>query len=37
MKSGSDRVMKLHEKVEKLRESEEIGVRFYERMGREAP
>ena len=28
MRSGSDRVMKLHEKVEKLRESEEIGVRF---------
>ena len=28
MRSGSDRVMKLHEKVEKLRKSEEMGVRF---------
>ena len=27
-RSGSDRVLKLHAKVEKLRESEEIGVRF---------
>ncbi len=26
--SGSDKVLRLHEKVEKLRESEEIGVKF---------
>ena len=26
--SGSDRIMKLHERVERLRESEEIGVKF---------